>query len=477
MLKNIWIWIMTNIFRIQTETIPSEIDDNQKYATEYEQINNINFNAIFSNKLANYVINDSTLNIDGKNDRADLLNKIGQSMWKRGKKIIGMSFGFGGMILVPYVKGGKLYYNLVPQNRVSIDETDGDLITGATILADRKEIASAFNMTKVYLRWTNYRIKNGNITITQKFTTEEGKEVEAPEFWKNIPTKMTITGVDRALFGYIKSPINNRKSNDKYGVPITYGCDEIIKEIRECLQQIQTEFKVKEAFIGVDYTLFKQDKNKNPILPKEHLYQTFNSDGDNFWEVFSPDIRESSYYVRLQELYQRLEHAIGTSGGILSEVQTNNATATEIKRSTYDTWTIVDDMRSNIEKGLEDFFYACNVLANAYNLSSQGDYELSFDWSYSLLEDTQQEFSQLVQGINLGVIDKVELRQWLNPDEDIKESEKKVQEISENNPSVEDLVGRDEQIPMNRNKDKKDDKKQEENKKEVKEDKKEDSKK
>ena len=442
MLKSIWIWIMTNIFHIQTETKPSEIEDNQKYATEYEAINDINFNAIFSNKLANYVVNDSPINIDGQNPRVDLLNKVGQSMWKKGKKIVGMSFGFGGVILIPYVKGGKLYYNVVPQNRVSIDETDGDVITCATVLADRKEVTSAFNMTKTYIRWTNYKVKNGKITITQKFSDEQGKEIPVPDFWKNIPTTMTITGVDRVLFGYIKSPINNRKASDKYGVPVTYGCESIIKEIRECLQQIQTEFKVKEAFIGVDYTLFKQDKNKNPILPKEHLYQTFNSDGDNFWEVFSPDIRESSYYTRLQELYQRLEHAVGTSGGILSEVKTQNATATEIKRSTYDTWTIVDDMRSNIEKGLEDFFYACNVLANAYNLSPRGEYQVTYDWSYSLLQDSQETFSQMIQGVSQGVVDKAELRNWLYPSETMEQSEDKIEEIKEKNPTTEELFGK-----------------------------------
>ena len=443
MLKNIWVWILNNIFRIQTETKPKEIEDNQKYATEYESINEINFNAIFSNKLANYTISDSTFNIDGKNDRVDLLNKIGQSMWKRAKKIVGMSFGFGGIILVPYVKGGKLYYNIVPQNRLSIDTTDGELITEATILSDRKEITTSFNLTKVYLRWTHYKVQNGNMTIEQKFTDGEGKEIPVPDFWKKVPISMTIKDVDRVLFGYIKSPINNRRASDKYGVPITYGCEDIIAEIRECLKQIKNEYKLKEAFIGVDYTLFKNDKNGRPILPDDHLYRTFSSTDDDFWEVFDPAIRDSSYYVRLQELYKRLEHAIGTSAGILSEVQTQNATATEIKRAMYDTFTIVDDMRSNIEKGLEDFFYACDVLANAYNLSKQGDYEITYDWSYSLLDDSQETFNHMIQGISQGVVDKAELRNWIYPNETMEQSEKKVEEIKKKNPTTDDLFGKE----------------------------------
>ena len=147
MLRTIWLWILTNVFGISTETKQKDLEDNQKYSFEYERIDEINFSAIFSNKLANYVINDSNLNIEGNNKRVDLLSKTGQSMWKKGKKITSMAFGFGGVFIVPYVKGGKMYYSLVPQGRVTIDSTDGDLITGATILAEKKEITQAIGQT------------------------------------------------------------------------------------------------------------------------------------------------------------------------------------------------------------------------------------------------------------------------------------------------------------------------------------------
>ena len=152
MLKSIWIWILTNVFKIKTETKKEEVEENQKYAYEYARIDEINFNSIFSNKLANYVTNDSTLNITGENERVDLLNKTAKSMWKKAKKYVSMAFGFGGMFLVPYVKNNKLYYSLVPQSRVTIDSVDGDLITGATILAERKEITRETSQTKVYIR-------------------------------------------------------------------------------------------------------------------------------------------------------------------------------------------------------------------------------------------------------------------------------------------------------------------------------------
>lgn len=434
MLSKIWTWILEKIFRVTTETKQKDVEDNTKYAFAYERIDNINFTSVFANKLANYTISDSNMNLDGDNPRTELLNKIGNSMWKKAKKIVSMSFGYGGIFLVPYVKGNKLYYNIVPQSRVTIDKTEGDLILGVTILAEKKEITRAM-ATKTYIRWTNYRLENGNCVIEQQFTDETGQQIPVPSFWQNIMLKQTISGVDRALLGYIKCPVNNRKINDKYGVPITYGCEATILEIKETMKQMIREYELKECFVGADVTMF----NGKNALPSNGLFKKIDSTNDDFFEVFDPQFRD--YTIRLQELYKRLEHEIGTSYGILSEVNSQQATATEIKRSMYDTFTICDDMRTNIEKGMEDFFYACNVLANAYSLSSQGEYELNFDWSYSLLEDTQAEWTQKTWAVNNGIEKKVEIRQWLHPDETLEESQKAIDEIKEEEPSTDDLLG------------------------------------
>ena len=140
MFKSIIQYVLSFLFKTNTQTTAKEIDNNSKYAHLYESIDDINFSAIFSNKLANYTISDSTLNIEGNNKRTELLSKTANSMWKKAKKIVSMAFGYGGVIVVPYVKGGKIYYNLVPQSRLTIDETDGELITGATVLAEKKVI-------------------------------------------------------------------------------------------------------------------------------------------------------------------------------------------------------------------------------------------------------------------------------------------------------------------------------------------------
>lgn len=434
MFKSIIKYILNNIFKINTQTTDKEIDDNSKYARIYEGIDDINFTSIFSNKLANYVVSDSTMNIEGDNKRTELLNMVGNSMWKQMKKVVAMAFGYGGVAIVPYVKGGKIYRSIVPQSRITIDSMDGELITGATIEAERKVINNNTGK-KVYIRWTNYKIENNNLVILQQYSDDKGNKIPVPDFWKDIQEIRTISNVDRVIFGFLKSPINNRKTNDKYGVPITYGCDTTILEIKETMKQIVREYELKEVFVGADVTMFD---GKN-ALPKTGLFKKIDAGQDDFFEVYDPQFRD--YSIRLQELYKRLEHEVGTSSGILSEFNTQNATATEIRRSMYDTFTICDDMRSNIEKAMEDFFYACNVLANAFNLTPNGDYHVSLDWSYSLLEDLDSEWEHLTYGENKGIVKKVELRQWIYPDETLEESQRVIDEIEQENPSIENILG------------------------------------
>ena len=48
MFKSIIKYILTNVFKINTQTTDKEITDNDKYAKAYEDIDNINFNSIIN---------------------------------------------------------------------------------------------------------------------------------------------------------------------------------------------------------------------------------------------------------------------------------------------------------------------------------------------------------------------------------------------------------------------------------------------
>ena len=437
-IKNLWNKILA-IFQRKTSTTDTEYQKNELYNMQYQDILGINYNAIFSTKLSNYCANESNINIDGENKRAKYLDEIAQQIWDDRKRIFNRMLGTGGVFVIPYYAKGEIQYNIVPQFRVSINEVIGKKITSITVLSDIYIQKNGFTKDMFY-RWTDYKIENGNEVIRQRYTDENGSAIAKPEIWKDIQDEFIITNVDKITGGYFKSPIDNRQNSDNYGVPITYGCESTIREIKDTLKQIIDEYEAKKVFIGVDYTMFKKDKNGKDILPDSPLYKKFNADSDNMWEIFDPAFRDSAYMTRLNELYARLEKQIGTSRGILTEVETEQATATAIRKALYDTFTIVGDARVAFEKGMTDLIDGINVLANYYNITPMGEYEIDYDWSYDLLESTEETFSQLMQGHSKGVVKDVEIRQFLYPDETLDEAEKSIEEIKEDEPDAEELL-------------------------------------
>ena len=407
---------------------------NDKFTYDYENIKDINFTAIFANKLANITISDSNIDVVGDNKRAELLQETLKRLKKKLKKIVARDLGTGGELVVPYVNRNKIYFNIITQNRFSINKMIGDDIVDCTIMAEH-----IVRNQEHYYRWADYMLENNNLYIRYR-STLDGEPIEMtliPE-WANIED-ISITNVDKMPFMYIKSPIDNRKEMDKYGAPITYGCDKQIAKIMNDLEQIDREYSLKEAFVGADITMFKGED----ALPTNGLYKKINAGEDNFWEVFDPAFRDTSYYNKLMNDFALLEKAVGTDRGILTEPLSTYQNKDEARRANQNTFSIIDDVRDSLEDGLKDFLYACDVLANYYSLSPQGDYELSTDWSYAILEDSTQEFSQLCQGESRGVIRKAELRQYLKPNETIEEAQAVIDKIKKESPSAKDLLGSD----------------------------------
>ena len=433
MFRNFWNYIKSLFGIKKTATSTKQQEDNQTYADEYLDIKNVNFTAIFANKLATLTTSDSTVQIPADSKRAELLNVCANDVWSKLKKIVASSLAVGGCLIVPYVKNGRILYNIIKQNRLIINDRDGEKITNATVLADSMTINNVN-----YYRLTNYAVNGNTLYISNRTISEYGAPAVV-DAWNGIQD-IAIANVDRVLFGFIKSPVDNRKSSDDYGVPITYGCREIIEDIKTCMQQVRDEFELKRVRLQADDRTFKKDpKTGQPIIEDKLFMAGWSEKGDLF-NVFDPAIRESSYYARLNNLFELFEKQVGTSKGILTKLETNGATATEIKNAVGDTFAMITDIRKSIQQGLEDYIYACNVLANYYNLTPEGKYKITFDWSYSLVESTTETWQQMKDGQSIGIRKKAELRAW-QTGESLEEAQKVIDEIAESEPNMQSLLG------------------------------------
>lgn len=433
-LKTIWDFIL-RLFGLEKSGVDeAEMKRNTLFAEQYEDISKVNFTSIFAGKLATLAVSESAADIDGDNARAEFQKECLNGLWENRKRLTSRMLGTGGCVAAPYVKDGEVLLDLIPQSRVFITEKRGERITGAVVLAD-----SMKRNNKAYYRLTEYRVEGNTLHITNKVIDDSGSSAAVRE-WVDIADH-SINGMDRVLFAYFKSPIDNRRTSDEYGVPVTFGCDSLMKEMQECLEEIDKEFKQKKARVFADERFFRFDqKTGKRILPSE-AFVAANMEGSNSaMEIFSPEIRDSSYYNRLVNLCEMLEKAVGTSKGILTAPETRGATATEIKASIYDTYALVADIRTVLEKGIAEYLHCCDVLANYYGLAPMGEYDLKFDWSYSMIESSSETWAQLKDAQAMGVKSKAEVRAWLT-NETLEEAEEKIQEIQKNEPSVNNLLG------------------------------------
>ena len=426
LIKKIW----ENVLKILgfTNYNVNSIQENSNFEERYRDISDVNMTAILSSKLAVLTLVDSEINVDGNNARANYLNESFIDLWKKkSKKIVNLMLGNGGLFIFPRITNGKLYFDLITQDRVSINKAMGDLIVSATMLAEIKKVKN-----KRYYRWVSYNLDVNDKSIAiENLVTDESGAATSVDFWNDLQN-FYITGVQKPLFAFFKSPKDNRNVDDMYGVPITYGASKTIERINETLKQIDIEFKNKEVKIFADERLFKKDSDGNYCITDKFFKLVRGSAGNQeLMTIFSPDIRESSYYTKLENLMKMLENESGVSAGVITKAETRGATATEIKANNVDTYSTIGDIRNVIESGFNDLKYACDVLLNYFNVITQGESELKFNWSYLLVEDSQEAFDQLVQARNLGVISKEEVRQWIYPNETLEESINKINEIKD----------------------------------------------
>lgn len=387
----------------------------RNYKAEYETTEKINFTAIFAGFLANRAVSDSTMSVKDSagNDsrRSEWIAEGLKKVWSKSKTVVSQALGKGGKVLVPYVQDGRPYVDIIDQSRMAITAMRGDEIIGATLMADM-----GTKDGKVYYRFADYRLEGTVHTIRNRATTDTGGEVELrilPE-WENIQPEIVINGAEHILFGYLKCPQDSREDKQIMGVPITYGADDVVRDLHTCLADIRREFSLKKSFVGADDRLFDKDAQ----LPASGLFKRFRATGlksDNFWEVFDPAIRESSYLARFQQLCGLLESAVGVSPGILTEPRTANATATEIRAANAATFAMVDSIRENIEEAFRQTAYALDILAEAYGATpagTLGDWQIVWDWDTSMMESSTETFNQFSELESRGLILPERLVSW-----------------------------------------------------------------
>lgn len=378
--------------------------------------------AAICREVARPTLVEFTANITGSK-RADYLNENFQTAKENFNRALELGLALGGVALKPYIYGDNMLVDVT--GAAGFQPTKFDP-SGRCIGGVFKDKPVKVNGT-YYVRLESHELNGTTYTIKNKaYYSDSAGSVGAdaqlttiPE-WADIEPEVAIENVDGPLFAYFKPPIaNTADSNSMCGMSI-YGdaaTVELIKQADEQWERLRWEYKSSERKVLMDGTSSTAD------MFNKRLFEIgpFSPNGD-FFQHIEPQIRDDAIYRGFQNTLRRVEFNIGLSYGDISDPQTIEKTATEIRSGKQRKYVLVSSIQAALAHTFDSLIYAMDVYASLYGLAPAGDYETTYDWGDSILDDQEtkdKEFSRDLQLTSAGVMNPWELRaKYFNEDED-----------------------------------------------------------
>lgn len=363
-----------------------------------------------------------TANITGS-QRADYLNDGFQLAKENFGKALELGLALGGVALKPYIYGDKLLVDMT--GAAGFQPTKFDP-TGRCIGGVFRDKPVKVN-SKYYVRLESHDLTDTVYTIKNKaYYSDSTGSVGAPApldvvpEWADIQEEVTIQNMDGPLFAYFKPPIaNTADTNSLCGMSI-YGdaaTVELIKQADEQWERLRWEFKSGERKVLMD------GNTSTANMFDKRLFEigAFTADGD-FYQFLNPELRNDAVYKGFQDVLRRIEFNVGLSYGDISDPQTVEKTATEIRSGKQRKYVLISSIQTALEHTFDALIYAMDVYATLYGLAADGEYKATYDWGDSILDDQENkdnEFARDLQLLNAGIMNDWEFRaKYFNEDEE-----------------------------------------------------------
>lgn len=386
-----------------------------------EDVRSLNLPAAVASELARLVTLEMQSEVTG-GARADYLSEQYQRLLDNIQPHVERACALGGMAFKPYLDAaGGIVVDCTPADRFYPLKFDSSRNVTAGVFVDRCTKGKQY-----YTRFEIHEMDGDNCVIRNKAYASNNVEtlgapcaLDALDAWAELQPETIIENAKRPLFGYFRVPLaNNIDPESPLGVSVYARAVEQIRQADEQWARIQWEYKGSELAIDISDQAFQIDpKTGLPKIPQhqKRLFRPQRLGGVTdkpLYAPYSPAIRDVSQFNGLNRMLQRVEFNAGLAYGTLSDPQTVEKTAEEIKSSKQRSYSTVKALQTSLQAALTDLVYAMDVWSTIGGTAPAGEYEVTFVWDDSIVTDTDKEFAQRMQMVSAGILRPDELRQW-----------------------------------------------------------------
>lgn len=284
---------------------------------------------------------------------------------------------------------------------------------------------------------------NGNyVIINHLFQETNGTltEIEQEDTIKEFPTQSNIK------WFVIFKPLltNNLFDNNPFGIPHYANAIDNLKAVDLAFDEVRNELQLGRKRIFARADMFNYDNGTQKAVFDDNdisIYQLPKGvSKDDLIQSESDDLRTDKQVASLNTELNILGNKVGFGENHYHFDGTNLSTATAVVSSNSKLFR----RKKKLEVGYESAIYDL-VQAVAYASSKFGTYNINTEdmviqFDDSIIEDKEAESNRAMREESQGLISKVEYRMKIfGETEEI--AKQKLQEIKENNPTAEDLVG------------------------------------
>ena len=197
----------------------------------------------------------------------------------------------------------------------------------------------------------------------------------------------------------MKTPMLNCVDGSADGVSVYAAAAGLIRNIDRNEFQLSGEFSRGESRIIASKDLL----GKEGLT--DHLFVGLDDDPEAVGiTVFSPQLREQSFLARKQEYLRNVESVIGLKRGLLSEVNAEQRTATEVSSSQGEHNLTVMDFQQMWELALREGVRLTKVLGALYGLETAEDARFTVDWGNGVLYDEEKLWKDYMAMVAAGLL-------------------------------------------------------------------------
>ena len=331
---------------------------------------------------------DLNVTISGSN-RADYINKCVRAMIQKSiRDKVEDACGVGGIILKPngtYNPAGAIDYVMPGNFAVTEKNSNGDIL--GVIFIDRQIKGDDYYTRLEYQHFTSGIGDDGEntgrtYTIENKAFKSRGSDslgrsiklTDVPE-WKDIPESITISNIEKPLFGYFKMPYNNTIDYaSPEGVAVFANCIEELHDLDVAWSRKGDEVDDSQHITFLDENaLVKRDKNTGDKarieLPRFVKGLKRGVDAQNTIDEHTPTMLTEQRVKDINSILSMISTKAGFSQGqFVLDRKTGIATATEIESDDSETVETITDIRNALKTAIKDLIYAidkyCDVFFN-----------------------------------------------------------------------------------------------------------------